>query len=95
MEQELNVKLIEGNFDVADANLLLMELMRFKIGFHEQKLFRDYDEFNRDNSNSKRRIEVLNRSLQEVRRLMANAQEEGLDLEMDCVIHIKTRPARH
>jgi hypothetical protein len=94
MEQELNVKLIEGNFDVADANLLLMELLRFKIGFHEQKLFRDYNEFNRDNSNSKRRIEVLNRSLQEVRRLMATAQEEDLDLEMDCVIHIKTRPAR-
>ena len=95
MEHELNVKLIEGTFDVADANLLLMELLRFKIGFHDQKLFRDYNEFNRDNSNSKRRIEVLNRSLQEVRRLMASAKEDGLELEMDCMIHIKTRPARH
>ena len=53
MEQELEIKLIEGDFDVADANLLLMELLRFKIGFHEQKLFRDYTETNRDNSNSK------------------------------------------
>lgn len=95
MEHELNVKLIEGTFDVADANLLLMELLRFKIGFHDQKLFRDYNEFNRDNSNSKRRMEVLNRSLQEVRRLMASAKEDGLELEMDCMIHIKTRPARH
>ena len=92
MEQELNVSLIEGAFDVADANLLLMELLRFKIGFHDQKLFRDYDEFNRDNSNSKRRIEMLNRSLQEVRRLMASAKDEGQEIEIDCMIHIKTKP---
>ncbi len=93
MEQELNVKLIEGTFVVADANLLLMELLRFKIGFHDQKLFRDYNEFNRDNSNSKKRMEVLNRSLQEVRRLMASAQEDGLEIEIDCLIHVKTKPA--
>lgn len=93
MESELDVKLIEGTFDVADANLLLMELLRFKIGFHDQKLFRDYNEFNRDNSNSKIRMEALNRALQEVRRLMADAQEAGMDVEIDCMIHIKTKPA--
>lgn len=90
MQEELDVKLIEGTFDVTDANLLLTELLRFKIGFHDQKLFRDYEEFNRDNSNSKRRMEALNRSLQEVRRLMAIAKEEGADIEIDCMIHVKT-----
>ena len=94
MEQELDIQFIEGDFDVADANLMLMELLRFKIGFHEQKLFRDYTETNRDNSNSKRRIEVLNRSLQEVRRLMASAKEEGWNLDMECVIRIKAHPVR-
>ena len=92
MQEELNVQLIEGTFDVADANVLLMELLRFKIGFHDQKLFRDYQEFNRDNSNSKRRMEALNRSLQEVRKLMASAKEVGVDIEIDCMIHVKTKP---
>ena len=92
MEQEIDVKLIEGTFNVADANLLLMELLRFKIGFHDQKLFRDYNEFNRDNSNSKKRIEILNRSLQEVRRLMASAKDDGEEIEIECMIHIKKKP---
>jgi hypothetical protein len=92
MEKELNIKLIEGNFDAIDANLLLLELLRFKIGFHEQKLFQDYDEFNRDNSNSKSRIETLTKSLQEVRKLMANAKDEGARLEIECTIHIHQRP---
>jgi hypothetical protein len=41
MEQGPNVEPIADTFEVADANLLLMELLRFKIGFHDQKLFRD------------------------------------------------------
>ncbi len=95
MEQELDVKLIEGTFDISDADLLLAELLRFKIGFHDQKLFRDYNEFNRDNSNSKKRIAALTKSLQDVRRLLANAKETGLEMEIDCMIHIKTKPARY
>ena len=91
-EVALDVKLIEGTFDVVDANLLLLELLRFKIGFHEQKLFQDYHEFNRDSSNSKRRIEILNRSLQEVRRLMASAKEAGSEIQIDCTIHIQVKP---
>jgi len=90
-EKELNVKLIEGSFNVEDANLLLLELLRFKIGFHDQKLFRDYKEFNRDNSNSKNRIEVLTRSLNEVRRLMASVRDAGQEVEIDCVIKIHTK----
>jgi hypothetical protein len=95
MEQELNVKLIEGSFDAAEADLLLTELLRFKIGFHDQKLFRDYDAFNRDSSNSKKRIAALTKSLQDVRRLLANAKDAGREMEIDCMIYIKTKPARY
>ena len=90
MEEELNFRLVDGRFNVADANLLLMELLRFKIGFHEQKLFSDYNEFNRDNSNSKKRIATLNRTLQEVRRLMADAKGAGMEVEITCMVQVKT-----
>ena len=86
------------NYQSADStikkvkrNLLLLELLRFKIGFHDQKLFRDYKEFNRDNSNSKNRIEALTRSLNEVRRLMASVRDAGQEVEIDCVIKIHTK----
>ena len=89
--KELNIRLIDGTFPVEDANLLLLELLRFKIGFHDQKLFRDYNEFNADQSNSKRRIEALTKSLQDVRRLMADAKLAGHEIEIDCAIEIRTK----
>lgn len=89
--KELNVRLIDGTFNVEDANLLLLELLRFKIGFHDQKLFRDYNAFNADQSNSKKRIEALTKSMQDVRRIMADAKHAGLEIEIDCAIQIRTK----
>lgn len=86
MQKELDIKLIDGYFSVEDANILLMELLRFKINFHNGRLFRDYEREGKDISNSKQRLAQLNRSLTELRRYMADAQKEGRTLEIHCSI---------
>lgn len=91
MQNEQRIKLVDGIFSVEDANLLLLELLRFKIGFHEQRLFRDYKEFNQDYSNSKKRIEALNKSLENFRGLIAKAYESDSLIEINCEIEIKTK----
>lgn len=76
------------------ANTLLLELLRFKIRFHDQKLFQDYAAHSQDQSNSKDRIAALSLALEEVRGLMARAKLEGGTIELDCQIHIVAKTAR-
>lgn len=89
MEKELDIKLIDGKFNIEDANLVLMELLRFKINFHNGRLFSDYEREGWDASNSKERLDQLNRSLSDLRRFMADARNQGQLLDIHCTIHIR------
>ena len=89
MEKELNIKLIEGNFKMEDGNQLLLELLRFKINYHDRRLFSDFVREGEDISNSKHRLEQLNRSLSDLRSFIANAEDAGQHVDIDCTIHIR------
>jgi hypothetical protein len=91
MEKEMDIKLIGGSFNVEEANLLLMEMLRFKINFHDGRLFSDYEREGRDVSNSKQRLSQLNRALADLRRYMAEAQQDGEMLDIQCTIHIRQK----
>ena len=73
MEKELNIKLIEGNFKMEDGNQLLLELLRFKINYHDRRLFSDF----------------VRESLSDLRSFIANAEDAGQHVDIDCTIHIR------
>ncbi|MFM2376569.1 MAG: hypothetical protein RLZZ165_1666 [Bacteroidota bacterium] len=91
MEKELDIDFIDGVFTPEDANLLLMELLRFKINFHDSRLFSDYAREGRDTLNSKKRLEQLNKSLAELRKYMADVNEDGRNLDIHCTIHVRQK----
>ncbi len=89
MKKELDIKLIEGNFNLEDGNMLLLELLRYKINFHDRRIFSDFVRAEADTHNSQQRIEQLNLSLAELRQYIAESKETGQRLDIQCTIHIR------
>jgi len=64
--KKLNIKLIDGEFNNADALLILRELIYKKINFHEANLFSSHIRGVEDSINSKNRIAALKKELAKI-----------------------------
>lgn len=74
--------IINGRFAKSDAEKLIIDLMRVKILFHENRI-NPVTESEEDIKHSERRIKELDTSLRELLQTIRNANEPMVDIEAD------------
>jgi hypothetical protein len=89
MNSEKSYKLIDGIFEAADANKILLELINNKINYHNRQIFSIKERFNGDASSSEKRIKVLLKTAKALKKTLESAQKKGLRVELHCPIEIK------
>jgi hypothetical protein len=62
----MEIKLIDGEFDAAEAREILIKLIDFKINFHEAKIFSAQERNTNPGLHSMIRIEELKRAKKEL-----------------------------
>jgi hypothetical protein len=75
--KELNFKLIDGEFSAEEAQKILMSLINNKIDFHNLVAFSNHIRFNGDVNGSKKRIEELTKTREEIAEITKKANLEG------------------
>jgi hypothetical protein len=91
MKKVSNHKLIEGIFEPEEAKKLLNSLINKKINFHSLEDFSNLIRFNKDAAHSKKRIEELNEMKSLIQTVIEQAQEEKLNLDIECSIKISLK----
>lgn len=72
-----NFKLIDGEFSAEEAQKVLMSLINYKIDFHHLVAFSNHIRFNNDIEGSKKRIEELTKTKDEIAEITKMAKLEG------------------
>ena len=88
MNTKHNLKLIDGKFLPAEAGKVLFGLLSYKINYHQMELFSNEERFDKDLSNSIKRIEELkavNSTLETILRLTSENKQL---LKISCFIEI-------
>lgn len=75
--KELTFKLIDGEFSAEEAQKILMSLINYKIDFHNLVAFSNHIRFNGDVNGSKKRIEELTKTREEIAEITKKANLEG------------------
>ena len=86
---ELNFKLIDGVFSAEEAQRILMSLINNKIDFHSLFAFSDHIRFNNDVNSSKRRIDELTKTREEIVAITRKANEEGYHFAIKSTIELE------
>jgi len=89
MKQLQQFKLIDGTFNEPEARNLLLELIGNKINFHAKEKFSHQERFGKDILNSANRIEELKQEEAAMRKLLNQAKDENLKLNIKCNIEIE------
>ncbi|MFC5282001.1 hypothetical protein [Pedobacter alpinus] len=84
-----NFKLVEGEFNAADAKEILLRLIEQKISFHNLKCFSHEIRFGKKDEHSIERIEELNKTKEKLILLINKAQLEGKMLAIHSSIDVK------
>ncbi|MFT5883616.1 MAG: hypothetical protein ACI9IP_000055 [Arcticibacterium sp.] len=69
-------KLIEGEFNAADAREILFNLLDDKISFHYKKMFSHEERFGNKDHRSLERLKVLRENKIEITEFLENADKE-------------------
>jgi hypothetical protein len=88
MENQQIFKLIEGVFTSEEAGNVLTTLINSKIDHHNLEDFSSHIRFNKDISNSKKRLMELNETKEEIKKLLKVAEGKGLNLVIRSTIEI-------
>ncbi len=83
--------LIDGKFFSSDAAQLLQSLLRYKIDYHEMALLSEEERFNMDVSNSKKRIEELNKVDDAIREIVKRYANTDKILKISSFIEIEVQ----
>ncbi len=89
-----SIKLIEGTFEPHDAAKVLFPLINSKINYHNLELFSAEIRSGGTIENSKKRIEYLKNTVQELNDFIKNAAKENYVFEINCDINIKIVPKK-
>jgi len=81
-------KLIDGKYNVEQANEILFSLVNSKINFHNHEIFSNQERFNADVSHSVNRIAELKEVHEEIKRQLVFAKENGLKLKVKSSVDI-------
>jgi len=94
MENNRTFKLIEGQYDTDDAGRILVALISNKIKYHDVEAFRIQERSNGNVSHSEKRVKELTIIKDEIKQLVLDAAEKGLDFKISCNINIELVPAK-
>ena len=83
------IRFIDGTFNAADAEEVLLSVLRDKINFHACLLHSNMERFGVDASNSELRIKELRAERDRVKAMIKSAKEEGALVNIDSTISIK------
>lgn len=89
MSTQNEYKFIEGDFAAEEAKTLLMALISSKINFHNLSSFSDYIRFDSSIEKSKKRIAELTATREEILKLLAEAEKNGMKLKIKSTISIE------
>lgn len=83
------VRFIDGTFNAADAEEILLSVLRDKINFHACLLHSNMERFGVDASNSELRISELREEKERVKEIINRAKEAGALVNIDSPIRLK------
>lgn len=89
MNNQHEYKFIEGDFASQEAKTLLMALITNKINFHNLNSFSDYVRFNESAETTKKRIQELNSTREDIIKLIEEAEKKGMKLKIKSSINIE------
>lgn len=88
MIRDKNFKLIDGIFTAEDAEKVLTALLNYKIDYHNREDFSNHIRFNQDIEHSKKRIQELIATKEEVKQMIENSKKEGFKLVVNSTISV-------
>lgn len=89
MKNKDQILLIEGKFKPEEAREILTNLLLAKIRFHQLKNFSSQERNGCDDSSSTMRIPQLEESLDQIIKMMAEAEQHQILLKIHSEIHIE------
>lgn len=89
MEKDFQFQLIDGEFTPVGAAKVLFPLINNKINYHSLESFSNEIRFDKDVSNSKKRIAELQQVQLQIQELLEKAEENGLKLKITSKIKIE------
>lgn len=81
-------QLIDGKFDVTEAQEILMGLVNHKIQFHELKNFGWKERYGTENEHSCKRLKELNKDHERLTAVLEFADQNKLNIEIKSEIKI-------
>lgn len=89
MEKIQQLTLIDGTFAPTEARKLLSDIISRKINYHQLEMFSNEERFGKDISNSKKRIEALRATNEQLKMIIDDAIEKQYRLQVTSFIDIK------
>jgi len=94
MEKDFKFQLIDGEFTPAGAAKVLFPLINNKINYHSLESFSNEIRFDKDVTNSKKRIAELQEVQLQIQELLEKAEDIGLKLKISSQIKIEFDSAK-
>jgi hypothetical protein len=91
MQNKSEHKLIDGIFEPDEAKTMLNSLINNKINFHNLEDFSNSIRFDINAIHSKKRVIELNEMKTVINELINQAQNDKLNLDIKCMIHISLK----
>ncbi|MBI1267797.1 MAG: hypothetical protein GC193_10255 [Cryomorphaceae bacterium] len=88
MKEEVNVKLIDGQFTSAEATSILLTLLNDKINHHTVEVLSYKERHGKEETHSRKRVEELNASVEELKILLNEAKKTSKSLMIKSEIKI-------
>lgn len=76
MKNNTEFKLIDGVFSLEDADRVLTTLINYKIDYHNREDFSNHIRFNKDIEHSKKRIQELTETKDQIKNIINNSKLE-------------------
>jgi len=81
-------QLIEGEFLPDEAMKLLMSLLNNKINYHHLESFSSQIRIGKEVTHSQKRVEYLKQSIEDIKIIIKEAEQNGKQLKIESVIQI-------
>lgn len=89
MDNEFQFQLINGEFSPSGAAKVLFPLINNKINFHSLESFSNEIRFDKDVTNSRKRIAELQQDQLKIQELLEEAESNGIKLKITSHIKIE------
>lgn len=81
--------LIEGVFTEQEASDILLGILTAKIKFHQLRNFSSQERYGCDDATAQKRIPELQRTMSQIKSILAEARTAGKQLRIQSEIHIE------